>query len=636
MGKAALVFALCLLGSSARAATDPVYDLLDRGYSLLKQKDYAAAIASFEKAAALAPQRIDIRKDLAYTLLRIGENERARDQFAAAMRIDPADSHVAKEFAFLAFETGRQREARLVFDHVRKTGDTTAETAFQNIDRPLGEGIARWSEALEREPGNFSAHVELAGLAEQRDDSALAVTHYRAAWRQRPAERALLLKLGRVLQRMERPEEALSALLAASRGTEPRTAEMARGLLPRRYPYVYEFERAIALDPTNRELRRELAYLLLAMGRKDEGEAELRKLAPEPRPALLERGAEPAAAPVPAPLVRGASIAPAAHSSKEMGLKSYEAGFMKDALRYFRSAHENDPLDFEVMLKLGWTNNMLRDDAEATRWFDLARRGTDARVAAEANRAWRNLRGDQARVRTSFWALPFYSSRWRSGFTYGQAKAEMRIRGLPFRPYASARIVGDSRGGINDGSTPYPQYLSETAIIPGAGLATNTYRGVRAWAEAGYALSYLKRADGAPRGRADYRGGVSFAKGWGRLMGSKAPGLFLEHHSDGVYVHRFNRSFLVYAQNRFGYTLRPGALRVQLTWNANVTADLKGQYWANFVETGPGIRFRWDSLPPSVVFTIDVLRGAHTINADNPRRPNYTDLRIGFWYAITR
>ena len=620
MGKAVIVFALCLL--AVHGATDPVYELLDRGYGLLKRSEYREAVQCFEKAATLAPQRVDIRKDLAYTLLKIGENERARDQFAAAMRIDPADAHVAKEYAFLAFETGQQREARLVFDRIRKTGDVTAERAFQNIDGPLEEGLARWKQALAREPANFSAHVELAGLAEQRNDLGLAAEHYKAAWRQRPADRELLLKLGRVLLKMEKPEEAYSALLAASRGAEPRTAELARRLLPERYPYVYEFERAIQLDAANLELKRELAYLLLAMGRKEEGERELQKLARPEQPALHDRGAAPKPA--------------AVQSAKQMGMKSYEAGFMNDALRYLQSAHEEDPLDFEVMLKLGWTNNMLHKDEEATRWFELARRGTNASVAEEAGRAWKALRGDQARVRTSFWALPFYSSRWRSGFTYGQAKAEFRVGRLPFRPYVSARIVGDTRGGVSDGSTPYPQYLSETAIIPGAGVATKTVHGVMAWAEAGYALSYLKREDGTSRGRADYRGGVSFGRGWGRLMGSKEPGLFFEHHSDGVYVHRFNKSFLVYAQNRFGYSVKPGALRLQLTWNANVTADPKGQYWANYAETGPGVRFRWDSLPPSVVFTFDVLRGAHTINADNPRRPNYTDVRIGFWYAITR
>ena len=44
----------------------------------------------------------------------------------------------------------------------------------------------------------------------------------------------------------------------SSRGAEPRVAEQARELLNPRYPYVYEFEAALALDPGNADLRREL------------------------------------------------------------------------------------------------------------------------------------------------------------------------------------------------------------------------------------------------------------------------------------------------------------------------------------------------------------------------------------------
>ena len=65
-------------------------------------------------------------------------------------------SHVALEYAFLCYETKQRAEARRIFDRIRKTGDAesraTAEQAFQNIDRPLAEGIARWSRAVELSP----------------------------------------------------------------------------------------------------------------------------------------------------------------------------------------------------------------------------------------------------------------------------------------------------------------------------------------------------------------------------------------------------------------------------------------------------------------------------------------------------
>src|SRR5581483_183198 len=239
-----------LLTAAAWAQTpDPAYQPLDRAYKALRAKDYDAAIAGFREAIALAPQRTSIHKDLAYTLLKVGENEAARDQFGEAMRLQPADEHVALEYAFLCYETKKQAEARRIFDRIRRNGNATAEQAFQNIDRPLAEGIARWQKALESSPNNFSAHRELARLAEQRDEVPLAAEHYEAAWRIKPAERELLLDLGRVWQAQGDAARSMAALLAASRGAQPRVCEKARELLPTRYPYVYEFRAALDLDP---------------------------------------------------------------------------------------------------------------------------------------------------------------------------------------------------------------------------------------------------------------------------------------------------------------------------------------------------------------------------------------------------
>jgi len=97
-----------------------------------------------------------------------------------------------------------------------------------------------------------------------------------------------------------------------------------------------------------------------------------------------------------------------------------------------------------------------------------------------------------------------------------------------------------------------------------------------------------------------------------------------------VFISRFQKDFIVYAQNRSGYTLTP---RAQIYWNWNASVDRLRQYWANAVETGPGVRFRWWD---AMLFFSDLLRGVYTVNEGNPRRPNYFDLRAGFWYAITK
>ena len=157
-------------------------DTLAKAYEALKVKDYDRAIPAFLKAVEGSPARADTRKDLAYTYLKVGESEAARDQFGEAMRLDPADTHVTLEYAFLCYESREdamvwKATARRIFDRLRKQGNAEAERAFQNVDRPLAEGIDRWSQALELGTDSFSANYELAQLAEQRDQPGLAAEH---------------------------------------------------------------------------------------------------------------------------------------------------------------------------------------------------------------------------------------------------------------------------------------------------------------------------------------------------------------------------------------------------------------------------------------------------------------------------
>jgi Flp pilus assembly protein TadD len=657
--------------------TDPAYQPLERAYQALRDKNYDQAVAGFRQASMLVPDRASIRKDLAYALLKVGENEAARDQFGEAMRIDPTDQHAALEYAFLCFETKQQALARRIFDGIRKTStsssQSTAEQAFQNIDQPLVAGIARWQKAVEVEPANFSAHQELATLAEQRDQLDLAAEHYEIAWKLRPGERSLMLDLGRVWKLLGRTEDANFLLLAASRGKPPRVAEQARELLPDAYPYVYEFEKALQLDPNNFELRREYAYLLLAMSKEDEAEREFLALHnADPNDLLtsaqlgflrLNRqdfaGAQPlldqvlkgddqeladrvrVALKLPQTLNRREPSAQrTSEEAKALAEKSMKAGYLKDALKYLTIAHENDPVDFSTMLKLGWVYNILHDDGDAVKWFNLASKSADPSVSSEAGKAYHNLAPQFQRLRTTVWIFPFFSTRWHDLFGYGQVKTELKLGRLPIRPYLSVRFIGDTRETI--GSTlgnAYPQYLSEDSFIIGAGVATLPWRGMTGWFEAGEAVKYLPSRTDVGAMIPDYRGGVSYAKGFGHLLnGSK--GLFFETNDDAVFVSRFQDDMLYYSQNRAGYTFASaegfGGLQEQLYWNGNATADRLHQYWANYVETGPGLRFRFRDLPKALLFSVNFLRGAYTINLDNPRRPNYFDLRVGIWYAFTR
>ncbi len=657
---------------AAGQTADPAYASLEKAYAALRAKDYDVAIEQFRLSAGLAPERASIHKDLAYMLLKTGDTEEARDQFAEAMRLEPTDDHVALEYAFLCYETKQRVIARRVFDRIRKNGNATAAEAFENVDRPLREGIARWQQALGMSPDNFSAHEELAHLAEQRDELDLAAEHYEKAWHLRPDRRDLLLDLGRVWQAQNRPEEALSALLAASRAGEPRVAEEARELLPARYPFVYEFEKALALDPANVELRRELAYLHLEMKSREQAEKEFEAVvAGAPTDLVsaaqlgllrLNRGDSEGAMPLLqavlasnddelADRVRVALRMPqvlhrrpeepraqVSNEARQLADKSLERGYLKDAVKYLELAHENDPLDFDVILKLGRTYNILKDDEAAVRWFDLARRSPDPKIAAEAEQAYRNLHPQFERLRTTVWIAPTFSTRWHDLFAYAQAKTELRLPGWWLHPYASVRFIGDTKGAVNVANIG-PEYLSERSAILGVGVATNSWHGTSGWFEAGESLRYSPTQIDPGRLVPDYRGGVSYGKGWGGLLARGAHGLFAETNDDGVYVSRFEHDTLLYSQNRTGYTFRSfetAGFHAQVYWNWNVTVDALGQYWANYAETGPGVKFRFESLPAPVSFSVNAMRGAYLVNQGNPHGPNFNDVRVGIWYAFTK
>ena len=130
-----------------------------------------------------------------------------------------------------------------------------------------------------------------------------------------------------------------------------------------------------------------------------------------------------------------------------------------------------------------------------------------------------------------------YSTRWSAAFTYGQAKLEYRP-GWPIRPYASARLVGDS------GFLP-TQSLSERSIILALGVTTPTWRGARAWFEAGNAIGYENG-----RMLPDYRGGLAYGRAYRALA---------ETTVDALYISRFDKDFLAYSQTRFGRFTEPSS-----------------------------------------------------------------------------
>ncbi len=648
----------------AQDPADPVYSTLERAYAARKQGALDRAAKLFAEAARLDDARADIRKELAYTLLQIGDTHAARDAFAAAVRLDPADERTLLELSFLRYETEQPAEALAGFRSLRASPDpsvaSTASTIAARIETELGGSIERWRRAVEIEPANRAARIELAQLHMRRNEPRAAAPEYEAAYRlPGPNRDELLLELGRARFAAQDFDAAHGAWLLASRSQEVRIAETARDLLPDRFPYANEFRAALALDPAHTGLRSELAYLLLQVGQGEQAAAEFAEVV-ERNPDDLQAAAQLAFLYLEAgrfeeavvllerartsgdPELAGRvaeSLSQLGQQARELGERSLRESYLLDAQKQFTAAWEADPGDLSIALKLGVVHNLLRQDREALRWFRLASESPDAAVAEQALQSYRNLSPQYQRATTTVWMYPFYSRRFGTVFGYGQIKTEFRIGNLPIRPYLSLRAAGNAgRVGVQEAASAAGQLLSESALIAGVGLRAPLGRGVTLWGEAGESFSYLsKRPDGVPGAAPDYRGGLNWFRSRGPTLGANEAGLFQESNLDIVYLSRFNHDALAYFQYKPGYRLpNLGPLKAQVYMNWNLVADTSREYWANTWETGPGIRIRVPGVRPPMNFSLDFVRGVHLSNKGNTRRPNYFDLRAGLWYSFSQ
>ena len=443
-----------------------------------------------------------------------------------------------------------------------------------------------------------------------------------------PDRRTVLVDLGRVWQAMGRTDDASAALLAASRGGEPRAAEMARELLPARYPFVSEFRQALALDPANHELRRELGYLLLRMGRESEAEAEFQIVTQNAPDDLLSatqlgfllyaRGEQIAAQPLfdrvlagtdddlanrvravlrlPQVLRPRASTRAQSIDAKIMAERSIKAGYMKDALKYLKTAHEEDSADFDVMLQ---TRLDQQHPAPRRDGLSLVRAGApqsrphaspptpEGPSAASAPRP-----GASA---SPAWIFPLFSSRWHDLFAYGQVKTAINL-GLPVHPYISLRFVGDTRRTVGSAN---PAIAVRELLHRGGGRRHPPVARSHRLGRGRYVDRLPPRPHAArlPRRR---RPRPARLRREGSRAGSPTP--------------RSTRSTSAASTTIFWSTrsLAPGTFGpLQLHWNGNLTGDAKRQDWANFVETGPGVQV---PIAQSMYLTFNLLRGAYLIS----------------------
>jgi tetratricopeptide (TPR) repeat protein len=137
---------------------------------------------------------------------------------------------------------------------------------------------------LEKYPGDFIAHANLAAALDQRGRGEDAIAEYRQALRSRPGSAAVLNNLGAALQASGRLDEAIVKYREATRAQPDYLnarhnlggALVQKGAFGEALPYLREAVRARPGDATDRS---NLGGALLALGRVDEAIHELRRAA---------------------------------------------------------------------------------------------------------------------------------------------------------------------------------------------------------------------------------------------------------------------------------------------------------------------------------------------------------------------
>ena len=298
-----------------------------------------------------------------------------------------------------------------------------------------------------------------------------------------------------------------------------------------------------------------------------------------------------------------------------LGERSYDAGFMKDALRYYTLARQANPVDASIALKLGWTNNLLHDDRDGA---PLVRHRAPQRRSRRSPPKPPRLDQSSPRhpncFRTTVWLYPLYSSRWSDLFGYGQVKTEMRVEescpSVPTRRCGCTAMSGAYSGGVK------PQSLFRKRIHP---RPRSRHQPVARRHRRGSRPAPPSAISTAITG-ATIEAAFLIAKTRGASLAAEHDGLVSRNHRrQRLHQPLRSRSDQLLAEQ---IRLHDGAWAVQTQsfWNNNMTFDCEaavlGELSARPVRDFASI---CPHMPPAMNVTVSAVRGVYLRNQGNPR-----------------
>lgn len=333
---------------------------------------------------------------------------------------------------------------------------------------------------------------------------------------------------------------------------------------------------------------------------------------------------------------RAVEIAPArADLWRQIGFLESDLGNFDAAIAAFEQSLRLEPNNLEVRAQVAYLQDRLGRRRAAAANFRAAMRAADRRVAADACRAYGNIRSLPDRFLPRPWFAEYYAApEYRTHFPVAVVPFEARV-GLTFgertiiEPYGSLRITYDTRSG----TTVFgPQIFFDNVIVPALGVRVRPLAELPffVFVEGGAAFDLTDRD--RPPWRGDVRGGLVGYYEWNTALACPLVDRFplrpiADFYVDAVYYSRYG-NFITYGRARPGLRLFESE-SVTLDGYALIsgTIDTRGIKDNRQADVGGGVALRLHDLLGLTVRA----EGVRVFRLGNS---GYTDFRVRVEHTV--
>lgn len=600
------------------------------GYLLYDKKQFNQALHQFQIAEQLNPGNYDIKMQIAYTLVDLQQKQNAYDKFKeiATSATDPKVVKKAKE-GMLSVQ-GLQPNL----------GETQSATGQAAVTPAADSLLAQYYDLKATNPNQALILIQK------------IVTLY-------PNNKEAQAEYGYLLYSKKQYKEAL-----------------------------HQFKIAEKLDPTNDDIKLQIAYTLDGLGQKQDAYNQFKQIAASAsNPKVVQEAKNGILSTMSTTTTKTATTASSTSTTtsaataqqgvdalldKYYALKKtnpaqalvlirkivdryptnteaqLEYAYLlsdqknyKEALQRFLIVQRLKPNDFEVKLSIAYTLNDLQCNREAYfKFWEIAHTAPNEKIAQEAREGMISLSGYQTRILprhvfADLYLSPYHMSRFHDTIYYSQARLGLQFGEFnQIQIYVTNYLNKDtaSRGGIA------PAIYNDNSLIYDVGIRYTPYEDspFYLYLEGGKAHNLILDNGLTNRWTNDFRGGIDLYKEWG--MQPEYVGTFRfpfkqvgNIYGDLSYYSRYDRDWILQLRVREGLrALEYHYSAIDIFLQLEGFADTQQEFFNNIVDYGPGISFipdvRW-----GVAFRAIALRNTYiAVNSPtpNPYSRNFNNLLL--------